>query len=305
MEIRQLKTFQAVGQLLSFNRAARVLHYAQSTVSAQVKLLEEELGVRLFDRLGKSIVLTEAGARLMKYSEKLLALEAETRSRVSGMKEPVGTISIRAPQSIGTYVLPRIIKAFNRIYPRIGFDVNPCAYRPLRDEFRNGVTDLAFLLQDSISAADLTARVLGYTKILTVCASHHPLADRKRFFLKDFSRQTLIIPKHDCSYRMEFEQRLTDHHILPDAKITANSLEIVKQLVLNGTGIALIPEIAIQKELYQDKIKILPWPGPNGFETCILMIVHKNKWISPQLRAFMDLAGEHTAQSAGSDELPG
>lgn len=289
MEIRQLKTFQTVGQLLSFNRAARVLHYAQSTVSAQVKLLEEELGVRLFDRLGKSIVLTEAGARLMEYSGKLLAMEAETRSRVSGMKEPVGTVSIRAPQSIGTYMLPDIMKIFNRRYPKIGFDINACAYGSLKREFQNGITDLAFLLQDSISSADLTAEVLGYTKILTVCAPHHPLAEKKRFFLKDFGGQTLIIPKHDCSYRMEFEQRLTDTHILPDAKITANSIGIVKQMVLNGTGIALMPEMAIKEELKQGKIRVLPWPGPDGYETCILMIFHKDKWISPQLHAFMAL----------------
>ncbi len=65
MEIRQLKTFQVVARLLSFNKAAQVLHYAQSTVSAQIRLLEDELEVQLFNRLGKSIVLTEAGEQLM------------------------------------------------------------------------------------------------------------------------------------------------------------------------------------------------------------------------------------------------
>ncbi|MCP4020721.1 MAG: LysR family transcriptional regulator, partial [Desulfobacteraceae bacterium] len=231
MEIRQLKTFQAVARLLSFNRAAQVLHYAQSTVSAQIRLLEEELGVQLFDRLGKSIVLTEAGAQLVEYTRQLLAIEAETRTRVSGLKEPVGKIALRIPQSLGIHVFPHIIREFNQRYKKIGFDINACSFRVLKDEFRNGITDVAFLIQDSISSGDLKAEVLGYTRILAVCAADHAAAGKKKFELNDFNNQTLIIPLHDCSYRMEFEKALTDNNIVPNAKIKVNSLEIVKKMV--------------------------------------------------------------------------
>ena len=82
MEIRQLRSFINVARLLSFNRAARKMHYAQSSVSAQIHALEEELGVKLFDRLGKTIILTEAGERLVQYAEKITALEEETRSEL-------------------------------------------------------------------------------------------------------------------------------------------------------------------------------------------------------------------------------
>jgi DNA-binding transcriptional LysR family regulator len=98
MELRQLKTFKTVAQLLNFNRAAEILNYSQSAVSAQIKLLEEELGVKLFERLGKRIALTQAGETLMRYSQKMLDIEKETLTEVSGWKEPHGSISVRIPQ---------------------------------------------------------------------------------------------------------------------------------------------------------------------------------------------------------------
>ncbi len=82
MELRQLKTFRTVATLLSFHRAADVLNYAQSTISAQIRALEEDLGVRLFDRLGKRIVLTDAGELLSQYAQKMLDIEAATLSDV-------------------------------------------------------------------------------------------------------------------------------------------------------------------------------------------------------------------------------
>ena len=91
MELRQLKTFQTVARLLNFNRAAEILNYSQSAVSTQIKLLEEELGVSLFDRLGKSVCLTEAGHMLVQYSQKMLDIEKETLAKVSGWEEPQGS----------------------------------------------------------------------------------------------------------------------------------------------------------------------------------------------------------------------
>ncbi len=152
---------------------------------------------------------------------------------------------------------------------------------------------MAFLLQDSVSSSDLKAEVLGYTKILAICAKEHPAAGKEKFDIRDFQDQTVIIPLHDCSYRMEFEKTLTRNRVEPSAKMKVNSLEIVKNMVLNGTGIALVPEMAIAEEVEQDKISILPWPEPGGYETCILMIVHKDKWISPYLQTFMEMTRDY------------
>lgn len=98
MEIRQLRSFQTVANLLSFNKAADRLNYAQFSISAQIQALEEELGVQLFDRLGRRVRLTEAGTQLLEYANKILDLVNESHSEMAGAKEPLGSLTIRIPE---------------------------------------------------------------------------------------------------------------------------------------------------------------------------------------------------------------
>jgi len=287
MELRQLKTFLAVSRLLSFNRAAETLHYAQSTVSAQIKALEDELGVPLFDRLGKRVVLTEAGDLMVRYAGKILDLEAATISDISGRQEPHGSISIRIPQSLATYCLPNALVSFRSQYPNVGFDISSCAVVPLQQELRAGVIDAAFLLAESINASDLNAEVLGFTQLLFVAAPGHPLTDKSVITYDDLGDCALLLPKHDCSYKVTLEQELAQKRILPAVIIEINSLEALKRCVMQGAGIAIIPEMAVQKELADGQLAVLHWHnGP--METAILLAMHRNKWVSPSLNAFLD-----------------
>src|SRR5271157_1473927 len=103
MEIRQLRSFRTVANLLSFNKAAGQLHYAQSSISAQIQVLEDELGVQLFDRLGRKVQLTESGLQLLQYANKILDLVNETQSEVAGNKEPLGSLTVRIPETFGVH----------------------------------------------------------------------------------------------------------------------------------------------------------------------------------------------------------
>ena len=121
MELRQLETFRAVARELSFSRAAAGLGYVQSSVSAQVAALERELGVPLFDRLGRRIALTEAGAVMLDYAERLLGLAREAGEAVAdagvGRGEISGSLSVSAPETLLTYRLPGLLTAFHEAIP--------------------------------------------------------------------------------------------------------------------------------------------------------------------------------------------
>src|SRR5438046_264194 len=110
MELRQLETFRVVATQLSFTRAAATLDYAQSSVTAQIQSLELELGVRLFDRLGRRVALTDAGERLLEYAERLLSLADEARAALADGAEPAGTLTIGAPETVMTYRLPSVLR---------------------------------------------------------------------------------------------------------------------------------------------------------------------------------------------------
>ncbi len=291
MELRQLKTFLMVAKLLSFNRAADALNYAQSTVSVQIRGLEEEFGVPLFDRLGKQVVLTEAGQVLMRYARKMLDIEEETHSEVAGRTLSQGSLSVRIPQSLGTYFLPAILHRFHLRYPNVGFDINSCAFHSLEHELKSGVTDVAFLLAESINARDLKCEVLGVLPLVIVAKPGHPLAGRPSMAIEDLQGEAIILPKHDCSYRMVFEQILTEKRIKTASIMEMNTIEAIKQCVMKGIGVTIMPEITVKDEIHEKKLVVLPW-SEEMLETAILMIRHKDKWISPTLSAFMEDARE-------------
>ncbi len=291
MELRQLKTFQTVARLLNFNRAAEVLNYAQSTVSAQIKLLEEELGVPLFDRLGRRVILTEAGQRLVNYSRKMLDIEAETLAEISGGEEPTGSLSIRIPQSLGTYRLPEILARFKERYPGVGFDVSSCVAVSLTQELKAGIVDVAFLLAESVNSPDVDAELLGVEKLIMIASPDHPLASKTAVRIPDLEGETVLLPKYDCSYKMLFERMLTEDKVKPAVYFELNSIEATKLCAVQGTGVTMIPEIAAQREISEGSLVELPWTEGN-LETAILMIRHKDKWISPTLAAFMETVRE-------------
>jgi len=291
MEIRQLRTFQTVAQMLSFNRAAERLHYAQSSISAQIHALEEELDVKLFDRLGRRISLTEAGERLLQYAEKILDLADETLAEVVRSKEPEGSLTIRVPESFCVHRLPPVVKQFRSRFPKVSLSFITCAVENLQKDLRKGITDLAFLLTESIQAADLEAEVLGFERIMLVASSGHPLAAKPEIQTRDLEGETILLSKVDCSYRRSFEQILDQGNIRTGATLEFNSVEAIKQCVTEGIGITILPEIAVAREIAQERLAALTW-GEGEMEVALLMIWYKERWLSPTLSAFMEMTRE-------------
>lgn len=288
MEIRQLKTFCTVATLLSFSRAAQQLNYAQSSISAQIQSLEEDLGVKLFDRLGKRILLTEAGGHLLRYANKILDLAEESRAAISGDNEPQGSLTIRIPETFGVQYLPPVLKLFGSKFPKVKLSFTTCAHEGLADDLRKGITDLAFLLTDSVQAADLEVKRIGFESIQIVAGPDHPLASKKRLHTEDFQGETLLLSKVDCSYRKIFQAILAEKNIHPKRVVEFNSIAVLKQCVMEGFGITILPEMGITEDISQGRLTVLPWEhGP--LDVALLMIWYKDRWVSPTLKAFMDM----------------
>jgi DNA-binding transcriptional LysR family regulator len=119
MELRHLRTFKAVAANRSFTQAAKELGYVQSAITAHVKTLEADLGVRLFDRLGRHIVLTEAGSELLAYATKILDLMDGDREAVAGNGKPSGTLHISASETLCIYRLPPVLEEFGKRFPEV------------------------------------------------------------------------------------------------------------------------------------------------------------------------------------------
>lgn len=290
MDIRQLVTFQAVARFLSFNRAADELNYAQSSVSAQIQALEEELQVRLFDRLGRRILLTEAGAKLQKYAEKMLELADATRSELMGAKELKGSLTVKVPETLGVHRLPPVIKKFRSLYPKVSLRFTSCSHEGLQKDLRSGITDLGFLLADSISAADLAVEALGIEPLVLVASPAHRLASMQSVHARDLKGETILLSTVDCSYRRILESVLGSEKI-PFNIVEFHSVAALKPCIAEGVGITILPEITVAEDISRGILTALPW-ADDKLEVANLMVWFRNRWLSPSLKAFMDVSKE-------------
>ncbi len=292
MELRQIKTFRAVATTLSFTRAAEALDYAQSSVTAQVQALEEELRVPLFERLGKRVILTEAGQRLLVYADKMLKLAQEAREAVASDVEPQGALTVGAPESLCVYRLPPVLQQFRVRFPRVRLVFRPVVataemYRALHD----GRMDVCFLLENAVADDALTGERLVAEPLRILAHPEHPLARRTRVAPGDLEGEPLLLTEPGCSYRVPFERALAAAGCCPGSVMEFGSVEAIKQCVIAGMGIAILPEVAIAAEIAQGRLAALDWVGP----VCSIgtqMVWHKDKWLSPALRAFLDVARE-------------
>ncbi|HPB51249.1 MAG TPA: LysR family transcriptional regulator [Myxococcota bacterium] len=297
MDFRNLKTFEVVASFMSFNRAAEVLHCAQSTVSAQISLLERDLGVPVFERLGRRIALTPAGEELLHRVRRMLSYEHEIRAAVQGAGDSVGLISLRVPQSVAELHMPRILERFCADHPRVGFDIQNCGYFHLSEELRTGEIDAGFLLSMPLDSADLCCTEVFTEPLAYVASPSSGLANREGLTLEDLAGHTLILPKHDCAYRMMLQQDIAEAGIETAALMEMNSIGAVVESVKAGIGVSMLPEATVAAEIKEGRLVKLRWHTNPA--TSLYFIRHRDKPVVGAFGDFVALVDEYFAGLRG------
>ena len=303
MEHRQLRTFKTVARTLSFSRAARELGYVQSAVTAQIKALEREMGVPLFDRLGRRVVLTDAGLVLLRYAERILDLSEEARAAVSGGGEPAGTLAVGASPSLSAYALPRLLRSFGARFPRVRLSFRPTPHAELGGRVAEGSLDVAFLLEGPVRPVSLRAESLAEEPLVVLAPPEHHLAGYRRVNPADLREERILLTEPGCNYRLMFERELAEAGVEPASVLEFDGVEAVKQCVAAGMGIAMLPAVTVEAELGRGELAALRWTG-RDLTIPVQMIRHKDKWVSPSLSAFLKISRESISHS-GLRSVPG
>lgn len=289
MELRQLATFRMVAMTLSFSRTAQVLSYVQSSVTAQIQNLEEELGARLFDRLGKRIALTEAGKRLLPYAEKMLDLAQEARTITVGGEIPTGSLTITASETVCTYRLPAVLHAFRQHCPQVKLLFHSSQFADIRRSVSEGDVDVAFVIDEPLHSNALTIEALVTEPLLLLAAPDYPLAQRPLLNARDLEGESLLLTEIGCSYRNILEGVLNAEGVHTSTNLDFVSVEAIKQCTRVAMGVAFLPQITVERELEEGSLVALPWEREE-FSVVTQMLWHKDKWLSPALQAFLTVA---------------
>jgi DNA-binding transcriptional LysR family regulator len=297
MELRQLQTFRLIAQTLSFTRTAETLNYAQSSVSSQIQELETEFGTALFERLGRKVALTDSGTRLLQYADKILALAEDAHSAVANQAEPMGTLTITAPETLCTYRLPAVLDRFRQQFPRVQL-----IFRPLDNLFASwerqlmeGIADAALILSEPMQAPKFVLESLLSERILVVAHPAHPLAQchtvDHTVELAALRSETMLLTEAGCGYRVIFDRALQQAGVRLNTVMEFHSVEAIKQCTMSGLGVAVLPEIAVRSEIDQGRLAIVPCAG-QPITMLTVLAWHKDKWLSPALRAFLQVTRE-------------
>ena len=289
MNLRQLRTFQTVAQQGSFTQAAHRLGYAQSSITTQIQALEESLNVKLFDRLGKSITLTHAGRELLTYADQLLALSDEAQSKFADKRNPTGKLIIGTPETLATYRLPPLLREFRQRFPQLQLTFYPSHWTRVVSDIQAGRVDVAFILAQHYPPNEsVEMRILAEEQLLLVASPEHYLAYKPIVTAEDLSHVSIILTEDDCSYRTQFEQCLAQQGIYLQEAMSFHSVEAIKQCVMTGIGVTMLPEIAVQNELATGQLVAIEW----GQSLCTYtqLLWHRDKWLSPALTSLIEMS---------------
>ncbi|MEC0310900.1 LysR family transcriptional regulator [Paenibacillus lautus] len=295
MELRQLNTFRTVASTLNFSRAAEVLNYVPSNVTMQMKALEDELGVRLFDRLGKQLVLTTAGKRFLTHIEGVLNQLDEARSVVHDNENLSGTLTISANEVLCAYRLPAVFRLFRSRYPGVRLIFRSVPNQELKQTLFEGTSDVVFMLDEPIRASTLAVEPLLEETFRLFAAPDHPLSKRTVLQLDDFHGEVFLTNEKGCPYRTMFDRSFEKEGIDSITYLEFQSAEAIKQCAITGIGIAFLPEIVAGAEVERGELVALPWQIPD-LHVYTQMLWHKDKWLSPIILSFIEAAREVIAK---------
>ena len=289
MDLKQLNTFLLISNLLNFTKAADQLGYAQSSITAQIQQLENEMGVTLFERMGKKILLTDAGSRLVPYVTQILQLADNMRKAASDTASPTGTLTIGTAESLSIYRLPEIFKEYRELYPEVNIELKLLNCSDFQQGLSNGAIDVAFVIGNRIEAKYIQEAVALPERIQVLARPDHPFAVKKKVFEEEFEGEALLLTGKGCSYRGAFMNQLSEHNVVPRIVLETDSIQVIKQACLSGLGICVLPAVAVTEEITEGKLIALDFIT-DEFKIVSQLLYHKDKWLSPALGEFLRIS---------------
>jgi DNA-binding transcriptional LysR family regulator len=292
MDLHQLYVFTKVVERKSFSKAAEDIFLSQSTVSSHIQALEKTLNMKLFDRVGREIILTPYGSRLYQWALKLLLLKEEALLDLKeGMNELRGIIRIAASSVPGQFMLPKMMKHFRKEYPNAVFHIEQSSSKAVMDKVLNGAVDVG-LLGEKFEHGKLCFLPLLKEKLVLITSNN--VAINEPVTIKDLLKYPFIMRNSGSGTNAILEQFLKKNKISKEQmKIVAytQSGQNLIQFVMEDVGIAVISEIAAKE--YAKK-QLLQMHEIEGFEEerYFYLVYNKIKTQSILSRLFIELEGD-------------
>ncbi|WP_035098629.1 LysR family transcriptional regulator [Anoxybacteroides tepidamans] len=287
MNVDYLQTFREVAKWNSFTKAGEMLGYAQSSVTTQIKKLEEEFGVALFERWGGKIKLTSAGMELLEYANQIISLLDEAKQSLSEQAELAGSLSIGTIESVAGFYLPPYLQVFKNKHPKVNLLLQQNICKNLLKGVKQGKFDLAIILDQRQEDPDLHFTVIKEEPLVLVARPNHPLSRLDEINMQDLIDEKLIVTEQGCSYREIIENLYRQHGMRFEYTIELGSIEAIKRCVAYGLGVAFLPLMAVEDELKKGALTRILF-SRSEIKLCLQIVYHRKKWVSQSMKRLMN-----------------
>lgn len=284
MEFNSLKAFIAVAESASFTEASEQLFLTQPAVSKRIATLEEELGAPLFDRVGRTVTLTEAGETLLPRARHILDEVKESRQAITNLSgEVAGELSFGTSHHIGLHRLPPILRAFNQAHPQVELDIHFYDSEDACREVAHGNLALALITLPTELEGPLNELLVWDDPLAVIIAHDHPLANNTRISIETLVTQPAILPSKNTYTRQLIDEAFHHHGVNANVRLSTNYLETIKMMVSVGLGWSILPKTMVDKDVSVVEVEGLALSRRLG------VVTHRQRSLTNAAQALLSL----------------
>lgn len=291
MELRILNTFLKVAQLQSFSKAADSLGYSQSAITVQVQQLENELGVRLFDRIGKSVTITHYGQSFIPYARDVVSAATRAANFAVDDSALTGTLRVGTLESLMISRFGDIIPAFHKRCPHVRTQFFSGGTEELLQKLTHNELDLIYTLDDNTYDPQLVKLFERPEEVVVMAGKQHLLAKAASLELKDIVSEPLILMPRTSNYRRLFDKELARLKLEVTPFLELDDTGMAIRLIAENDYLTVLPRFASNRKFGESNIVALPISDCH-MEQWSQLIYHRDKVVTPQIRTMAEVIAE-------------
>lgn len=285
MTLRHMKIFAAAFRNGSITKAAQELHLAQPSVSLAVKELEQYYGIRLFERIGRKISPTESGREFYGYAVHIVSLFEEMEKRMKNW-DTLGTIRIGTSITIGTHILPGLIRTYRQNYPDLTVEAVVSKSADIEQCILGGMADIG-LIENKPEHSDIVAVPFMQDTLCAIAAPGHPLSACETVTLEQLAQYPFLMREKGSAGREMLDAAFEIRQMKVRPAWESSSTQAIVKAVSEGLGVAVLPEMLVERDVREKTVVVLPFQKP--LKRDLNIIYHRSKYLTPNMKAFMAL----------------
>ena len=286
MDLRNLNVFIEVAELSSFTRAAEKLGYSQPTVSFQIKQLEQELGVKLFDRIGHTVSLTEAGRDALQYAQQICRMQQEMALGASRRRMPHGLVRLGMADSLCGKLIAGQFDRFRERYPGVSVQITTGGTGELFRLLDHNEVDLVCTLDTHVYDTNYVIDNEEKIGVHFVAAATNPLAEQKTVSAAQLLGQPFLLTEKGMSYRRLLDENLARHSMAMTPVLESGRADLLCELVERDVGLSFLPDYVTEEAVRQGRVVRLEVPELS-VEVWKQLLHRRDKWISLPMGAMI------------------